>query len=63
MCLLSGCGKKEPRRRRCDFMEALYGVNNSRYARLNPVCDENALDINMDQSGSTSENSLPTPVE
>lgn len=38
-------------------------VNVFRNVRRNPVCDENALDINMDQSGSTVKNSSPTPIE
>ena len=39
-------------------------VNVLRNARRNPVCDENALDINMDQSGSTVEKKAsPTPME
>ncbi len=45
----------------CDVR--LHRVNTFKHVRPNPVCDENALDINMDQSRSTSENSLPTPVE
>lgn len=38
---------------------ALYRVNTFKYARRNPVRDEKALDINMDQRGSTAEK---TPI-
>lgn len=39
----------------------LHRVNIFKNVRHNPVCDENALDINMDQSGSTVKTHRPRP--
>lgn len=44
----------------CD--EVLCRVNIFKNVRNNPVCDENALDINMDQSGSTVKTHRPRPL-
>lgn len=40
---------------------ALHRVNILKNVRHNPVCDENTLDINMDQSGSTVKTHRPRP--
>lgn len=41
--------------------DVIHRVNIFKYVRHNPVCDENALDINMDHSGSTVKTHCPRP--